>query len=64
MKVRQLRGCLVSSVLATHLGDVVAHQTFNTRETAGATMATVVPGSPASTKMGCPDLFLEREASG
>lgn len=64
MKARQLRGCLVSSVLATHVGDAVAHQTFNTRETAGATMATLVPGSPVSTKMGGPDLFLEREARG
>lgn len=52
MKARQLRGCSVSSVLATHLGDAVAHQTFNTRETAGATMATVVLGGPVSTTMG------------
>lgn len=51
-------------MLATHVGDAVAHQTFNARETAGAAMATVVPGSPVSTKLGGPGLFLEREARG
>lgn len=51
-------------MLVTYLGDMAAHKTFSSRETVGATMATVAPGGPVSTNMGGPDLFLETEARG
>ena len=53
---------MVSSVLATYMGNMVAHKTLSFSETIGAMTATVVPGGPVSTNMGGPDLFWEKEA--
>lgn len=51
-------------MLVAYLGNTVARKTFNTRETGGAVMATVVLGSDMSTIRGGPDLILETEARG
>lgn len=41
---------------------MAAHQRSDAKETAGAMVAAAVPGSPVSTEMDGPDLFLETGA--